>query len=91
MRSGGLTTGVVAGSEEDTTRRLAYPDDVTGGGCAHDAVLTDEKLLDAIGSAHLGNGLGDLGVPVTAITTNHEECALDAFGDGLQDASNERL
>ena len=91
MGCGELTTGVVAGSEEDTTRRLAYPDDVTGGGRAHDAVLADEKLLDAIGSAHLGDSLGDLGVPVTAITTNDEERALNAFWDGLQDASNEGL
>jgi len=91
MCCGELTTGVVAGSQEDTTRRLAYPDDVTGSGCAHDAVLADEKLLDAIGSAHLGNGLGDLGVPVTAITTNDEECALDTFGNRLKDAGNEGL
>ena len=91
MGRGELTTGVVACSQEDTTRRLAYPDDVTGGGCAHDSVLADEKLLNAIGSAHLGDGLGDLGVPVTAITTNDEERALNAFWDGLQDASNEGL
>lgn len=91
MGSGGLTTGVVAGSQEDTTCRLAYPDDVAGGGCAHDTILADEELLDAIGSAHLGNGLGDLGVPVTAITTNDEECALNTLGDRLEDAGNKRL
>jgi hypothetical protein len=86
-----LTAGVVAGSEEDTTSRLSYPDDVAGGGCAHDAILTDEELLDAIGSAHLGNGLGDLWVPVPTITTYDEECAIDTLRNGLEDAGNERL
>jgi hypothetical protein len=91
MGLGGLTTGVVTGSEKDTSRSLSYPDDVAGGGCAHDTILADEKLLDAIGSAHLSNGLGDLGVPVTAITTDDEECALNAFGNGLEDAGNKGL
>jgi hypothetical protein len=81
----------VTGSEEDTTSSLSYPDDVTGGGCAHDTVLADEELLDAIRSAHLGDCLGDLGVPVTAITTNDEERAIGALGNGLEDAGNERL
>jgi hypothetical protein len=81
----------VTGSEEDTTGRLPYPDDVAGGGCAHDAILTDEELLHAIRSTHLGDGLGDLGVPVTAITTDDEECAISALGNRLKDAGNERL
>jgi hypothetical protein len=79
----------VAGGEEDTTRRLPYPDDVAGSRCAHDAVLADQELLDAIGSTNLGNGLGDLGVPVTTITTNDEKRALDAFGDRLEDTGDE--
>lgn len=86
-----LTTRVVAGSEEDATGRLSYPDDVTGGRCAHDSILADQELLDAIGSAHLGDGLGDLGVPVTAITTDDEEGAVGALRDGLEDAGNKRL
>jgi hypothetical protein len=64
---------------------------VTGSGCAHDAVLTDQELLHAIGSTNLGNGLSDLGVPVTAITTNNEERALYALGDRLEDAGDECL
>ena len=91
MRLGELTTRVVAGSEEDATGRLSYPDDVTGGRCAHDSVLADQELLDAVGSAHLGDGLGDLGVPVTAITTDDEGGALSTFGDGGEDGGNEVL
>jgi hypothetical protein len=69
----------VAGSEEDTASRLPYPDDVTGSRCAHDAILADQELLDAIGSADLGNGLSDLWIPVAAVTTDDEERVLDAF------------
>lgn len=84
-----LTTGVVAGCQEDTPSRLADADDVAGCRCAHDTVLTDQELLNAIGSTDLGNGLGDLWVPVTAITANDEERAIDALGDGLEDAGDE--
>lgn len=76
-----LTTGVVAGSQQDATRRLTDTDEMTGGRRAHDAILADQELLDAIGSANLSNGLGDLRVPVTTITTNDKERALDAFGN----------
>ena len=73
MRLGELTTRVVAGSEEDATGRLSYPDDVTGGRCAHDSVLADQELLDAVCCTDLGDQLGDLRVPVAAITTDDEE------------------
>jgi hypothetical protein len=86
-----LTTGVVAGSQEDAARRLADADEVTGSRCAHDTILADQELLDAVGSANLGDGLGDFGVPVAAITTNDEERALDAFRDGLEDTGNKGL
>jgi len=62
---------------------------VTGCRCAHDTVLTDQELLNAIGSTNLGNGLGDLWVPVTAIAANDEERAINALGDGLEDAGDE--
>lgn len=48
---------------------------MAGGGGGEDAVLTDEKLLDAVGSSDLGDQLDDLGVPVAAITTDDEERA----------------
>ena len=69
----------MAGSEEDTAGRFPYPDEVTGSRCAHDAILADQELLDAIGSTDLGNGLGDLGVPVTTVSTDDEERVLYAF------------
>lgn len=64
---------------------------MTSGRCAHDTILTDQELLDAIGSTNLGNGLGDLWVPVPAITTDNEERALDALRDGLEDTGDESL
>jgi hypothetical protein len=81
----------VAGGEENATSRLPYPDDVTSSRCAHNAVLADQELLDAIGSTNLSNGLGDLGVPVTTIAANNKERALNAFGDRLEDTGDERL
>ena len=63
----------MAGCQEDATSGFPYPDNVTSGRRAHDAILTDQELLDAIGSTDLGNGLGDLRVPVPSITANHEE------------------
>jgi len=81
----------VAGCEEDTTSRFPYPDDVASGRCAHDAILADQELLDAIGSTDLGNGLSDLRVPVPTITADNEERTLDAFGDGLEDTGDESL
>lgn len=86
-----LTTGVMTGSQQDTTSRLVDTDEMTGGRRAHDAILADQELLDAIGSTNLSNGLSDLRVPVTAITTNDEERALDAFGNRQEDAGNKSL
>jgi hypothetical protein len=63
----------VAGSQENTASRLPYPDDVAGSWCAHNAILADQQLLDAVGSTDLGDQLGDLWVPVSAIATNDKE------------------
>lgn len=50
-----LTTWVVTGSEENTTGCLPLPDNMAGGWCRQDAIFTDQELLDAIGSADLGD------------------------------------
>lgn len=79
----------MAGGEQDTTGCLAYPDDIAGSWSAEDAVLADYELFDAVSCANLGNQLCNLGVPVTSVTTDDESGALDAFGDGEEDAGNE--
>lgn len=86
-----LTTGVVAGRQQDTTRRLANTDQIAGSGRAHDAILANEQLLDAIGSSNLCNDLGDLWVPVAAITANDEVRVLDALGNGQEDGGDKVL
>lgn len=67
------TSRIVAGSQQDTTSGLAYTDDVASSWCAEDAILTDQQLLDTVGGTDLGDQLGDLRVPVTAITTNDKD------------------
>jgi hypothetical protein len=64
---------------------------MAGSRCAEDAVLADEQLLDAVCCADFGNQLCDFGVPVATISTNDQEGALDAFGNGEEDAGNESL
>ena len=62
-----------------------------GGRRAQDSVLADEDLLDAVASADFGNQLHNLWVVVTAIAANNEEGILGAFGDGLEESSDEVL
>jgi hypothetical protein len=54
---------------------------MAGSGCAEDAVLTNQQLLHAVGSTDLCDLLGDLGVPVTSISSNDEEGTLRALRD----------
>jgi hypothetical protein len=86
-----LTTRVVRGGQQDTTSGLADADDVRGSGGAENAILANDELLDAVCGTDLCNGLGDLGVPVTTVTTNNEGGVLDTLGDGEEDAGDERL
>jgi hypothetical protein len=81
----------VAGRQQDATGSFPYPNDVAGCGCAEDAILTDQQLLDTVGGTDLGDQLSDLWVPVAAITSNDENGAVDALGNGLKDAGNEGL
>jgi hypothetical protein len=81
----------VAGGQKDTASGFAYPDDVTGCGCAENTVLADQELLDTVSGTNLGDQLSDLGVPVTTVTTDNEGWARYALGDGEQDAGNEGL
>lgn len=83
------TSRVVTGGEQDTASGLPDPDDMAGSRCAEDTVLTDQQLLDAVGSTDLCNLLGNLRVPVTSITSNDKEGTLRALGDRLEDADDE--
>lgn len=76
------TTGVVAGGQQDATGGFPYPDDMARSRSAEDAVLADDKLLDAICSANLGDQLCDLGVPVASVTADDQSRAFNALGDG---------
>lgn len=84
-----LTTGVVTGSQQNTTRRLAYTNQVASGRGTHDAVLADQQLLDAIGGGDLGNLVDHYIVVETAITTNDEERVLDTLGNGQKNTGDE--
>lgn len=70
-----LTARVMASSQEDTSGSLAQTDDMTGSRGGKDAVLADDELLDPVGGTNLGNKLDDLGVPVSAVTTNNKKRA----------------
>lgn len=86
-----LTTRVVRGGQQDTTSGLANADDVRGSRGTEDTILADDELLDTVCGTNLCNGLGDLGVPVTTVTTDDESRVLDTLGDGEENASNEGL
>lgn len=83
-----LTTGVVAGSQQNATGGLPYTDKITGSGGAQDAVLADKELLDAISGTDLSDLLDGLRVIVTAVATNDEEGVLGTFRDGEEDAGD---
>jgi hypothetical protein len=46
------------------------------GWCREDSILSDQKLLDAIGRADFGNQLDHLRIPVPAIATDDKKGAL---------------
>jgi hypothetical protein len=64
---------------------------VAGGGCRHNAILTDQELLDTVSGTNLCNHLSDLWVPVAAITADDKVRVLDTFGDGEEDGGDEGL
>lgn len=86
-----LTTGVVAGGQQDAASGTALADEVASGRRTQDGVAANKELAHAVGGGHLGNQLHHLGVVVTAIAGHHQEGALGALGDGLQDCRDEVL
>lgn len=81
----------MAGGEQNAAGGLPYPDDMAGSWGTENAILADQKLLDAVGGADLCNLLCDLWVPETAVTTNDKESTLSALRDRLENAGDERL
>jgi hypothetical protein len=67
-----LTARVVTGCEEDTTGGLAKTNDMAGSWGGENAVVADDELLDTVRGADLCGELDDLGVPVTAVTTDNK-------------------
>ena len=86
-----LTARVVTGRQQDATSSLSLPDDVTRSWGTQNAVLTDDELLDAVRGRDLCDDLGDLWVPVAAITTNDEGAAFITFWNGQNDSRNKVL
>lgn len=79
----------MAGSQEDTTGCLPHANEVASSRSAHNAILSNQQLLHAIGGTDLCDLGDDLGVVVTAIATNDEERTLNTLGDRQKDTSNE--
>ena len=69
-------------SQENTTGRLLYSNNMAGSRSAQNAILSDHQFLNTIRGTNLGDQLHDLGVPVSSIPTNDQKAAIDAFGDG---------
>lgn len=83
------TPWVVTGCEKDTAGGFHLANDVARCGCTHDAILTEDKLLDTVCRTDLNDQLHDLGIPVSAISTNDQEAAVDSLWNGEQDAGDE--
>lgn len=66
----------MAGGEEDTTISLVLADDVGSSRSGEDTVLSDNELLDAVGSTNLENDLDGLGGEISSVTTDDKGLAL---------------
>jgi hypothetical protein len=64
---------------------------MAGRRCAQNAILPDEQLLDTVSCTDLYNQLDNFGVIISAITTDDEKRAFDAFRDGEEDRCDEGL
>ena len=79
------STGVVRGSQEDTTVGLVLPDDIRRGGGRENSVSADDKLGHIVRGGDLDDDLDGLRREITTITTNHERESLwlDRIENGL--------
>jgi len=81
----------VASSQEDSTGSLPLPNDMAGSGCAENAILSYQQLLDSVGSANLGDQLYYLGVVIASISSDDKKAAVCAFWNRQQNAGDERF
>lgn len=81
----------MAGSQEDTSSCLPHTNEVASSRGAHNSMLSNQDLLNAIGGTDLCDLGDDLGVVVTAIATNDEEGTLNTLGNRQENTSNEGL
>lgn len=86
-----LTTGVVGGSQQDSSSRTSLADDVRSSRSRQDSVLTNEDLLHSVRGCNLGDNLDSLGVVVTSVSTNNEESTLSSLRDRLEKGGDEGL
>lgn len=64
---------------------------MAGSRCTQNAILPDQEFLHAVRCTNLGNQLYDFWVVETAIPSNDQKAALNAFRDREKDASDERF
>jgi hypothetical protein len=86
-----LTTGVVGGSQQDSSGGTSLADDVRSSGSRQDSVLTNENLLHSVCGCNLGDNLDSLAVVVTSVSTNNEESTLSSLRDRLEEGGDEGL
>ena len=84
-----FTARVMASRKEDPAGCLSLADDMTGCWRAENAILTDQELLDPIGGPDSCNQLHDLGIPISAISSDYQETTGYTFGYCEQDARHE--
>ncbi len=71
-----LTTGVVAGGQDDAADGLSLPDQVGGGWGGEDATGGDDHLAEAMGGAHPQDHIDGTAVAVTAVSSKNQGAAL---------------
>lgn len=64
---------------------------MAGSGGGQNAILSDQELLDTIGSTNLGNQLDNLWVVVATVAANDEECAISTLGYREQNSCDKGL
>jgi hypothetical protein len=68
-----LTTGIVAGSQDDAARSLAFPYDMACRRRRKQAMLSNQQLLDTIRTSDFRNQLRDFRVPEPSVAANDKE------------------
>ena len=81
----------MAGSQQDASSRLVLPNDMTGSRSGKDAVLANNKLLDAIAGREADDGFHGWNAKVTTIAADDERRACWSTWDGGEDGLHKVL